>query len=256
MANKDTRNFIYFTVQTILLSIAIGLGCSYLYLSLLEDKPKSITPTEIIEDKTEEKKPETQPEENTPYENILPSVRTQYNNENILGKIEIPNVNINAYVTRSNDNSFYLSHNYYNQYDTGGAPFFDYRNTDLLNNQQINIYGHNSKRQEVPFNNLEAFIDEYNFKNNNNIYLSIDQKLMHYKIIAIKIVDDTNNEHMKVIFRGKEDFLSHIRRLLQDTLYKDDNIEISATDRILVLQACHYNPPGTYIIVIGKEIKS
>ena len=35
--------------------------------------------------------------------------------------------------------------------------------------------------------------------------------------------------------------------------YKLKNAEITESDRLLVLQACHYNPEGSYLLVIAKE---
>ena len=36
---------------------------------------------------------------------------------------------------------------------------------------------------------------------------------------------------------------------------EEENIEITTSDNLLVLQVCHYNPPGTYLLVICKEKK-
>jgi hypothetical protein len=38
-------------------------------------------------------------------------------------------------------------------------------------------------------------------------------------------------------------------------MHKRENIDISKDDNLIVLQVCHYNPPGTYLLVIGKEVK-
>ena len=193
------------------------------------------------------------------YVNELPAYREQYGNPYIMGRLEIPNLNINALVTRTSNNAFYLNNNLYNVHDGLGVPFFDYRNTDLANNQQINIYGHNTKNEKffdrLPFINLEAYVDENIFKNYKDIYLSIDEKLVHYKVIAIKIISNDNNEHMKVIFYNEEDFLQHVSKLLQNALYIESNLEIKGNDRLIVLQVCHYNPPDTYLLVIGKEME-
>lgn len=192
-----------------------------------------------------------------PYVNELPTYRQQYNNEMIMGKLEIPNLNISSLVTRAHNNSFYLNNNLYNQYDGLGVPFFDYRDTALMTNKQINIYGHNTRNEKffdrLPFINLEAYTDKNIFQHYKDIYLSIDEAKLHYKVIAVKIIDGTNNEHMKVIFRSDEDFIQHIRKLFQNTLYKESNFEITSEDRIIVLQVCHYNPPNTYLLIIGKE---
>ena len=60
---------------------------------------------------------------------------------------------------------------------------------------------------------------------------------------------------MKIIFKDNHDFLTHVSRLLQNSLYRDNMIEISSSDRLIVLQVCHYNPMDTYLLVIGKEVK-
>ena len=34
---------------------------------------------------------------------------------------------------------------------------------------------------------------------------------------------------------------------------RNENIEITASDKILIIQTCHYNPYDTYLLVIAKE---
>ncbi len=193
------------------------------------------------------------------YVNRLNEYRSEYNNSNIMGKLEIPNLNIDSLIVRTTNNEYYLNYNLYNQYDGLGAPFFDYRNTDLANNRQINIYGHNTRNEkyfkDLPFINLEAYVDKNIFDNYKNIYLSIDEKQISYEVIAVKIINNSDNEHMKVIFYSDEDYLNHVTKLLKNTLYKNDNITINKEDKLIVLQVCHYNPEGTYLLVIGKEKK-
>lgn len=192
-----------------------------------------------------------------PYYNELPTVRENYNNQNIMAKIEIPNMNINNYVTRTDNNSYYLNYNLYNVYDQIGAPFIDYRNTDLVNAKQINIYGHNTQNEAIydklPFVNLEKYTDQATFEANKTIYLYLDEKKVEYKIIAIKIVT-TDIEHMKVSFSSDSDFKEHADKLLSDSLYREQSEKVTKKDRLLVLQICHYDPMGSYLLVIAKAV--
>lgn len=257
---KRRKNYLILGISLLIISISSGFGCSFLYLSTKKEEPPIYN--EIDNEKEEPQEPlEEKPVENTPvpYDNILPNIRSQYGNNNIVGRLEIPNIGIDAYVTRAMDNSYYLGYNYYNQYDALGVPFIDYRNTDLGNNKQINLYGHNTQNEKyfnhLPFIKLESYTNKNIFDSYKDIYLSIDEKKMHYRVIAIKIIDDSNNEHMKIIFNSKTEYLTHVSRLLQNTLYRDNMIEISSDDRLIVLQVCHYNPMDTYLLVIGKEVK-
>ena len=251
----------YIGIILIVISIIASITGLYLYKKEMKQKIK-VTPgvEELIKEK---KKNNYQEIDNSPqivdnYVNQLPEFRNQYGNPYIMGRLEISNLNVNSLVTRYTDNSYYLDYNLYNQRDGIGVPFFDYRNTDLKNNKQINIYGHNTTNPDImdqlPFTNLEAYTDENIFNHYKDVYLSIDEEQMKYKVIATKIINGSNNEHMKLIFYSDEDYLQHVSKLLQNTTYMDSTTEIKVTDQILVLQVCHYNPPNTYLLVICKKV--
>ena len=255
--NKRTKKIIL-RIIVVFLSALVGVACYTVY-DIYKRPTKIPSVDKLIDDKKKEKyKEEEEKPVEEPYFNDLPGIRQVYGNEDIVGKIEVPNLSINGLVVRAQDNSYYLNYSITKQYDLLGATFFDYRNTDLNHDQQINIYGHNTNKPKIaerlPLINLEAYVDKGMFDNYKDIYLSIDERKMHYEVIAVKIITDQDNEHMKVKFRDEADFLTHASKLLRNTLYKRDNIEITGNSRLIVLQICHYNPPETYLLVIGKEI--
>ena len=260
MNSKSNR--IIKVIEALAFVVCLVLGVYFIYTKFFQEEeiPKIPSVEKLIEEKEKqnfEDKEETKIDVQT-YINQLPEYRNQFGNANIMGKLVIPNLNIDSLVTRTTDNEYYLGNNIYNQYDGLGVPFFDFRNTDLSNDKQLNIYGHNTTNEKfydrLPFINLEAYVNENMFQNYKDVYLSIDERQIHYRVIAIKIITDSDNEHMKLRFYNDDDFLNHSNKLLQNTLYKEENIQMSATDHLLVLQVCHYNPPGTYLLVICKEI--
>ena len=190
------------------------------------------------------------------YVNELPALRQQYGNNDIYGRLEISQLNINSIVMRSVNNDYYLNKNVYHQVDGLGLPFFDYRNQSLATNRQINIYGHNTQNTNVmdqlPFVNLAAYTDKNIFDNYKKVYLSIDEKQIEYEVIAVKIITDGNNEHMKLIFYNDNDFVNHAAKMINGSLYTN-NATVTKDDKLLVLQVCYYNPPGSYLIIICKE---
>ena len=253
--NKKTKKIIC-RIVIIFLSALIGVVCYTVYD--MYKRPTKIPSVDKLIDEKKKKDYEKEEVVEEAYVNELPNARSQFGNDDIVGRIQVPNLNIDGWVVRSDNNNYYLNYNIYRQYDLLGATFFDYRNTNLGTDKQINIYGHNTNNPEIaerlPLINLEAFVDKGMFDNYKDIYLSIDEKRMHYEIVAVKIINGSDNEHMKIRFSDTTDFLTHASRLLQNSLYQRENVEIDADSRLIVLQICHYNPPETYLIVIGKEV--
>ena len=245
-------------ILIIVVPIFLFVGGYYIYDNYIK-RPGIPSVNKLIDEKKKNGFPNEKPVEVDNYSNPLPGYRSEYGNQDIMGKLEIPGLNIDTLIVRASDNGYYLNYSLYRQWDGLGVPFFDYRNIDLNTNRQVNIYGHNTQKPEfydrLPFTNLEAYVDEGMFQNYKDIYLSIDERKIHYEVVAIKIITDGNNEHMKLIFQNDADYLQHVNRLLSNTLYKSDNAYFTSDDHMLVLQVCHYNPMGSYLLVIGKEKK-
>ena len=58
---------------------------------------------------------------------------------------------------------------------------------------------------------------------------------------------------MKLIYKDDNDYLDHVNKLLANSLYRDTTETVTKKDRLLVLQICHYNPMGSYLLTIAKE---
>ncbi len=255
---KKTKNNYKWGIIVFIVLILIAGGYFY-YTNYVDKQIPSVK--ELIKEKKKNNysdKDLNQIDINT-YVNTLPQERLTYGNNDIVARLEIPNLNINSLVTRATNNEYYLDYNLYRQYDALGTPFIDFRNMNLATDKQINIYGHNTQNSayydQLPFINLEAYVDKGIFDNYKDVYLSIDEKQIHYEVIAVKIVTDADYEHMKVVFYSDQDYLTHVGKLLQNTLFKNENLEITVEDNLLVLQVCHYNPMNTYLLVICKEKK-
>ncbi len=256
---KKKFNFLKVLLTVIVLAALCAGGFYYYYWYTV--KQFEIPVVEALKDKKEEinysDKDDYDPNLLN-YVNNLPSIRSQYGNNNIMGRLEIPGLEIDTYIARTTNNSYYLNHNGYNRYDELGFPFFDYRNTDLKNERQINIYGHNTQVEslydKLAMINLTAYLDKNFFDNYKYMYLSIDEKKSRYRVEAVKIVTASDPEHMKVIFYGDDDFVQHTRKLYKNTVFKRNDTLITSSDRLLVVQICYFNPVGSYLIVIGREM--
>jgi len=171
--------------------------------------------------------------------------RTENNNQDIVARLEIPGV-FNLLLTQTKDNDYYLEYNIKKKRSNKGTEFIDFRNK--LTDNQINIYGHNSRLYDLPFKKLENFLDKEFFDNNEYILLQHEGGRRIYQIAAIKKVK-TDNEHMIV---EAKDHKSHIEKLLKNTINLRE-IEYDESSNIIVLQTCVRQDDGSYYVLIGIE---
>ena len=176
----------------------------------------------------------------------LDILRRDYNNDNIVGRLEIPGL-FNLVVTQSDNNDYYLNHNLWNKKDIKGNEFLDYRNN--VNDNNINIYGHNSKLYNVPFKKLENFIDKDYFNESKYILFQHDEGRRIYEIVSFKKVDK-DYEHMNIDNINQKE---HIDMLLEDSMYVK-NIEYSDDTNVMVLQTCSMDDSDSYYILVGFEV--
>lgn len=173
--------------------------------------------------------------------------RKENNNNEIVGRIEIPGV-FNLLLTQTKDNDYYIEYNIKKKRSNKGTEFIDFRNK--FTDKQINIYGHNSRLYDLPFKKLENFLDKEFFDNNEYLLFQHDEGRRIYQIAAIKKVT-TDYEHMIV---DAKDQKQHIEKLIENPIQSRE-LEYDENTNIIVLQTCIRQEDGHYYILIGFEVK-
>ncbi len=228
---KNTLKKVY-TIIICILSAALLVSCIIEGINILTP-PENELPVDVD-------KPTPTPEESE-YEKInklftedldLDIYREENNNAEIVGRLEIPGV-FNLLLTQTKDNDYYIEYNIKRKRSNKGTEFVDYRTK--LTDKQVNVYGHNSRLYDLPFKNLEKFLEKDFFDKNEYILLQDDNNRRIYQIVSIKRVT-TDYEHMKVDTKGKEHTL-HIEKLLANSTHQRD-VKYDENTNILVLQTC------------------
>ena len=98
----------------------------------------------------------------TSQKNLTVDTISDLTNEDIIGQLLIPRLNLVSKLVQGLDNEFYLHHDVEKKLNKFGAIFLDYK-SDLLNSY---IYGHSSQVYDLPFNQLE------NLKAKDNIQIN------------------------------------------------------------------------------------
>lgn len=192
------------------------------------------------------------------YEDVVNDLKQNYNNDDVVGRIRIGGSTLNEPIVQGNDNSYYLSHNNYKNYNIGGAVFVDSR-VNIDNSRKILIYGHNSPRGNLPFSVLEQFYDEKYYKDHSIIEITTSSGVRKFQIFGI-FVETSNWSYMNINFENDDEFLEHINSLREKAWY-DTDIAVSKSDKVLILQTCSYHNNyrkynKKYLLVMAKEVKN
>lgn len=180
------------------------------------------------------------------YENL----RNQYNNKEIIGILTIKEINLDTVLVQTDNNDYYMNHLPNRKKARVGSTFIDYR-TNIYSSKRVNIYGHNSSKVETDFKKLEKLLEKNTFNKTQKLYIETENGLKEYEIFLVKIITK-DDEHTKVEFLNTKEYINHIDKLKENSLYIRD-IKITGNDQVLILQTCLLNNTlGDYLIIGAK----
>ncbi len=187
--------------------------------------------------------------------NVVEELRNTYHNDDIKGKLIIPGTGINEPILKSTNNSYYLNHNAYGEYQAEGSIYEDYRTK--LGGKKVLIFGHSSPGWNVPFNELERYYDEDFYKSHRYIKIIGEDKTYNYEIFSVYV--ETNDYTYMNLNIDEETYNSYLRKY-QDRSFYDTKVTVNDNDNILILQTCsnkaeYANYKKKYLLVIAKEIR-
>ena len=187
-------------------------------------------------------------------EDLVEALRKQYNNNDIIGTIEIPGTEIYENILQTTNDEYYLNHDNYGNYDIYGSVFLDYRCSK--DSKKLLIFGHNDFKDATPFSNLENYYDKNYYENNKYIDIMIDNEKMRYKIFSVYIEPkDFTYMNLKI---SDEKYKNDLMKYKNKSMY-ETNVEVSEDDKILILQTCSNHKDykkykDKYLLIIAKKI--
>ena len=190
--------------------------------------------------------------------NIVADLRKTYNNNEVVGYLEIPNTDFKRVVTKADNNEKYLSRNAYLEKDILGNPFLDYR-VDINTDKKILIYGHNSKTLDAPFKYLENYYDYEFFQNHKFVTLTTEVKKVTYQIFSVYVEPKDWSYYTDIDFKNNDEWLNHLTKLKKKSMY-DTGVAVNESDKILILQTCSHNKDyqkfkKKFLLIIAREVE-
>lgn len=238
----------------ILVIIACLAYIGYYFYSKTKNKALNDNLAEYIEENIEQTD-----RANTKSELLLKLEELKKQNSDLIGWLEISDTNINYPVMQTDNNDYYVDHNFNREYSMWGAIFLD-KDCDLSKpSNNLLIYGHRSKEGEM-FETLTKYKDEEFYKSHKTFNFTTLTEESEYKIIAVfqSQIFYTHQDVFKYYFfkgtENEDEFNNYVENVKKLSMY---NIEDTAIygDELITLSTCDYHVEDGRFVVVAKKIK-
>ena len=252
-SKKSNNKFkkIVLLLLIIIFIFCIGYICFYFYSTNKNKKDNTDILNEIEIDTTQVTEEKT--------EKMLKLEELQKENNEIIGWLEIEDTNINYPVLQTNDNEFYLTHNYKKEKATGGSLFLD-KDFDLVNgSSNYLIYGHRNK-QGLMFEDLMKYTKEDFYKEHTKIKFTTNKEDSIYEIMAIfysrvyyKSEQNVFRYYYFVNANSEQEYNDFVNNSKKVSIY-DTGVNANYGDQLLTLSTCEYSKEDGRFVVVAKKI--
>ena len=257
---KRRKKIVVFIINVVTISSLIlgGVGIKSI-IDYKEDQKEAKLLQEELNNKKEEINNNTIIEEPPVVEEevIDPKITALFDelkeqNSDTVAWLKLNNTDIDFPIVQSNDNEYYLDHNFKKKYNEIGWTFADYRNNFPELNDNTIMYGHTYRNSSLAFSSLKTVLNKswYNNEENHIIEFTTEKKSLKFKIFSIYTVKNTN-DYLKINM-SEEEFNKFIDKAL-DRSIKDFDTEVVFGDKIITLSTC-YNTSSYRLVVHAKLI--
>lgn len=161
-------------------------------------------------------------------------------NEEGIGYLYIPALDLRLPMVQSTDNDFYLTHTFDKTYNSNGCLFEDYRIKDGLKASNVIIYGHNMNNGSM-FGRLSYFktYSYWNSGNNNVFYIYTGNTIKEYKIFSVyncEPICDTYTFNFGNLSQMRE----YAQQMKDKSIY-DTGVDVSNATQVVTLSTCSSN---------------
>ncbi len=191
---------------------------------------------------------------------VLDEYKTLYEkNKKLIGWLKIDDTNIDYPVMQTDNNEYYLDHNFNQEHDNNGSLFLDCDCNIYPRSTNLIIYGHHMKSGNM-FGNLQQYAKESYGKSHSliqfdSIYEKATYQVMYVFRSQVYNEDDLVFKYYQFInANSEEEFDSYMREMAAMSLY-DTEVTASYGDSLLTLSTCDNSQTDGRFVVVAKRIK-
>ena len=176
-------------------------------------------------------------------------------NEDTVAWLYIPGTDIDIPIVQSDDNIYYLTHNFDKERNSMGWAFADYQNSFPNLSTNTIMYGH-TYRETTIFSKLKRVLEKDWLKNNDKqrITLDTEKERLIFKVFSVYTIDKTN-DYLQISFETKEKYGQYLNKSLERSI-KDFKSSPTTDDKILTISTCYIDSDHRLVVqakLIGSE---
>ena len=191
---------------------------------------------------------------------VLDEYKTLYEkNKRLIGWLKIDDTIIDYPVMQTDDNDYYLTHNFNQEYDSNGSIFLDKDCVIYPRSTNLIVYGHHMKSGKM-FGQLQKYASKSYWEKHSTIQFdSIYEKAEYQVMFAFRSQVYNDND---IVFKyyqfidanSEEEFNSYMTEMEALSLY-DTGVTASYGDSLLTLSTCDNSQTDGRFVVVAKRIR-
>ena len=192
---------------------------------------------------------------------ILPLYEDLYNqNKSLIGWIKIADTIIDYPVMQTQNNEYYLDHNFNQKYDKNGSIFLDSDCQIFPRNDNLILYGHHMKSGKM-FGSLWKYEDQNYFLKHKHIEFDTIYETGIYEVMyvfrdRVYSNEDVNFKYYEFLdANSATEFDSYMNEMASMSYY-DTGVVAEYGDKLLTLSTCDYEQNNGRFVVVARKITS
>lgn len=171
-------------------------------------------------------------------------------NDDFVGIIYIPVLDIRYPIAKSKDNTEYLSQTFEKTYNSSGCIFLDKDGSKDLSDINTFIFGHNMKNKTM-FGSLHRFRDEIDLCDTDPyIYIYTEDSVIKYQIFAYYLTKPDSITYENITDTNSyNNYIDYALQLSEYSQYNADNFNFTKYPKIITLSTCSDSNHTHYMIV-------
>ncbi len=187
------------------------------------------------------------------YFKVMEALERKYNNDDIVGFIDIPDVGISYPILQGPDNDFYLYKSISKEYDIAGSLFIDMNNKPDFNDDNTVIYGHHLEINSM-FTPLDQYRKQEFAQNHTTIYLSTRDELREYRIFSAYGIP-ADYAYRTLYFTNRDDVVPYFNQLMNNSEVSLPQENFSSDNQIITLSTCQYDYADQRLAVHAVRVR-